>query len=672
MGFKSIIRKCVSILTVGAIMAASVPFGMGSTVFAASDAVVDTSTQYQYIRGFGGMNHPEWIGDLTAAQRKTAFGNGDNELGLTILRVFVNPDSNQWYRAVDTAKYASSQGATVFATPWEPPSSLAESGGSNGKLHLPKANYGAYAKHLNDFGTYMKNQGVNLYSISVQNEPDYASEWTYWSSDETTDFLANYGDKITSTRVMSPESFQYSPEGASWILGGADGGKKYYNKILNNSKAFANCDVFGTHFYGTTKDWMDFPALEGCGKEIWMTEVYVPNSEADSNSRWPESLKVSENIHNGLVTGNMSAYVWWYIRRSYGPMNEDGTISKRGYCMAQYSKFVRPGYKRIAITENPAANVNLSAFKGDNKIVIVAVNSSTTGYAQHFTLNNVNVSNIDRYRTSANENLAKTSALEFNADGFYAQLPAESVSTFVIDVAKEEVKPDSNGYYTHDTFEDSVSDWEARGSSTVGLSGRTPYEGTNALLVSDRTSAWHGAQKALTPEKGFVPGKAYSFSTCVKYIDGPATEKFSLTLQYKDSGGTTQYKNIDNKTAVRGEYVQLANTNYTIPEGATDVYLVIESASGTMNFYFDEAIGAVSGTKVNGPAPLSFILGDVDYDGKINVYDLYLARKGIKSGFADNAASVAADTDQNGTVDKNDIIQLQNYLLGRIKAFTKA
>ncbi|MBQ9956451.1 MAG: glucuronoarabinoxylan endo-1,4-beta-xylanase, partial [Ruminococcus sp.] len=228
---------------------------------AASDCVINTSVEHQVIQGFGGINHPEWTGqDLTDDQRETAFGNGEGQLGLTVLRVFVNPDSNQWYRAVPTAKYASDNGVTVFASPWEPPANLAESGGSNGKLHLPQSNYGAYAQHLNDFGNYMKNNGVDLYAISVQNEPDYASEWTYWSSDETTNFIANYGDQITSTRLMSPESFQYTPENASWILGGKDGGKKYYSKILNNSKAMANCDLFGTHFYGTTRDWMDFPA----------------------------------------------------------------------------------------------------------------------------------------------------------------------------------------------------------------------------------------------------------------------------------------------------------------------------------------------------------------------------------------------------------------------------
>lgn len=147
------------------------------TGHAASDVVVNMDEEYQTIRGFGGINHPEWTGqDMTEEQRQTAFGNGDDELGLTVLRVFVNPDKDQWYKALPTAQYATKMGVTVFASPWEPPADLAESGGSNGKLHLPKSNYAAYAQHLNDFGTYMKNNDVDLYAISVQNEPDYASE----------------------------------------------------------------------------------------------------------------------------------------------------------------------------------------------------------------------------------------------------------------------------------------------------------------------------------------------------------------------------------------------------------------------------------------------------------------------------------------------------------------
>ncbi len=653
-------------------------------VAAADTCVITTGTEYQMIRGFGGINHPEWTGqDLTAAQRQTAFGNGDGELGFTILRVFVNPDKNLWNLAVPTAKAASDMGVTVFASPWEPPSDLAESGGSNGKLHLPESNYGAYAQHLNDFGTYMANNGVDLYSISVQNEPDYASEWTYWSSDETTNFLANYGDKITSTRVMSPESFQYTPENASWILGGQDGGKKYYNKILNNAKAMANCDLFGTHFYGTTRDWMDFPALENCGKEIWMTEVYVPNSEANSNERWPEAIQVAENIHNGLVVGNMSAYVWWYIRRNYGPMNEDGTISKRGYMMAQYSKYVRPGDVRIGATEQPADGVYVSAYKGtDNQVTIVAINNGTEGYSQNFSFSDTSIIDVDRYRSSASENLAVTNDLENDGTAFWAQLPAQSVSTFVVTleggikesepVPEDPVapEPDENGYYFHDTFEGDTFSWTGHGSSDVLLSGRSPYMDAEALLVHNRESAWNGAEKSLNAA-AFVPGNQYSFSVCAAYLDGTnSTETFKLTLQYEDASGETKFSSIATGTAVKGSYVQLANTNYTIPEGASNMKIYVETETGTNNFYIDEAIGAVAGTVIAGPEEVTFLLGDVNSDGVINSLDIAAARKGITGSFASNVAALAADVNEDGTADGSDLEQIQNFVMGRINEFT--
>ena len=675
MKLKSIGEKFISAITASAMIVTGFCIFPQKETKAADAVVIDTTTEYQTIRGFGGINHPEWTGqDMTDSQRQTAFGNGTDELGLTILRIFVNPDKNQWNKAVPTAKYASENGVTVFASPWEPPSNLAESGGSNGKLHIPKSNYGAYAQHLNDFGTYMKNNGVDLYSISVQNEPDYASEWTYWSTDETVDFIANYGDKITSTRLMSPESFQYAPLNASWVK---DGGKKFYQKIMANSKAFANCDVFGTHMYGTTRDWMDYPELENCGKEIWMTEVYVPNSDADSANRWPEALQVSENIHNALVIGNMSVYTWWYIRRSYGLMDENGVITKRGYNMAQYSKFVRPGDIRIEATEQPAKDVFVSAYKNDdNQVTIVAVNKSTEGYAQLFSIGSgENIVNVDRYRTSVNENIALTKNLEYTGRSFYAQLPAESVSTFVVSLEGNGVtpgtEPDENGYFFHDTFEGDVFDWESRGSASVILSGRTAYEGSESLLVQERTAAWNGGMKKLNP-KVFVPGNEFSFSADVMYFDGNAVNNFFMKLEYTGSDGETHYSSIAQAKAVKGEWVQLANTNYTIPTDASDMKLYIETENGTNNFYVDEAIGALPGTVIKGAEEITFILGDVNCDGTIDSFDLAAARRGILGNFKSNVAALAADVNQDGKTTVADLVMLQEYILGVINKFEKA
>ncbi len=624
---------------------------------AADTCVINTGTEYQIIRGVGGINHPEWTGqDLTTSQRQKAFGNGPDELGFTVLRVFVNPDKNQWNKALATAQTASKMGAYVFASPWEPPSNLAESGGNKGKVHLPKSNYGAYAQHLNDFGNYMKNNGVDLYSISVQNEPDYAHDWTYWSSDETTDFLANYGDKITSTRVMSPETFQYT-------------NKDYYSKILNNQKAMANCDLFATHFYGTQRSQMDFAALESCGKEIWMTEVYVPNSEANSADRWPEALQVAENMHNGFVVGNMSAYVWWYIRRNYGPMKEDGNISKRGYMMAQYSKYVRPEAKRIAATEQPGGNILISAYKNtDGTIAIVAINKGTSAASQTFSMSGgEEISQIKAIRSSGSENLATVNGISPNGSSFTAQLNAQSVTTFVLTCGA--IEPDANGYFYHDTFEGSTDNWTGRGAATVQTSGATSYKGSESLLVQGRTSAWNGALKDLNAG-AFVPGQEFSFSATVAYREGAATDTFYMKLQYTDANGETQYDSIAEATAVKGEWVQLANTNYKIPEGARNMQVYVETAESTINFYVDEAIGALPGTKIDGPKPVSFVLGDVTCDGVINGFDVAAAKKGLAKDLPSASAKLAADVSQNGKYEVVDVVQIVKFVMGQIDKFT--
>ncbi|HOU69676.1 MAG TPA: hypothetical protein PKW49_14060 [Paludibacteraceae bacterium] len=51
-------------------------------------ATVYLNQEKQLIQGFGGMNHPAWQGyDLTSAQIQKLYGNGDGELGFSILRI---------------------------------------------------------------------------------------------------------------------------------------------------------------------------------------------------------------------------------------------------------------------------------------------------------------------------------------------------------------------------------------------------------------------------------------------------------------------------------------------------------------------------------------------------------------------------------------------------------
>jgi glucuronoarabinoxylan endo-1,4-beta-xylanase len=422
--FVSRLKKTFSALLAGATalsLLLAVP--VASEVSAASDAVVNLTAEKQVIRGFGGINHPAWIGDLTAAQRETAFGNGVNQLGFSVLRIYVDENKNNWSRELDTAKAAIARGAIVFASPWNPPSDMTETFNHNGDTAAKRLRYDkytAYAQHLNDFVTYMKNNGVDLYAISVQNEPDYAHTWTWWTPEEMLRFMKENAGSI-NCRVIAPESFSYL--------------KNMSDPILNDPQALANMDILGAHLYGTQFSNFPYPLFKqkGAGKDLWMTEVYYPNSDNNSQDRWPEALDVSYHINNAMVDGEFQAYVWWYIRRQYGPMKEDGTISKRGYNMAHFSKFVRPGYVRVDATKNPNTNIYVSAYKGNNKVVIVAINRGTSAASQSFTLQNGTASTVSSWLTDATRNLAAGSALSVTNGSFTAQLPAQSVTTFVAD-----------------------------------------------------------------------------------------------------------------------------------------------------------------------------------------------------------------------------------------------
>ncbi|WP_110822792.1 carbohydrate-binding protein [Paenibacillus illinoisensis] len=441
-------------------------------VSAASDANINLSSEKQLIKGFGGINHPAWIGDLTVAQRETAFGNGPNQLGFSILRIYVDENRNNWYREVATAKRAIEQGALLFASPWNPPSDMVETFNRNGDTNAKRLRYdkyAAYAQHLNDFVTYMKDNGVDLYAISVQNEPDYAHEWTWWTPQEMLRFMKENAGSIQNTKVMAPESFQYL--------------KNMSDPILNDPQALANMDILGAHTYGTQFKDFAYPLFKqkGAGKELWMTEVYYPNSDNNSSDRWPEALDVSYHMHNAMVEGDFQAYVWWYIRRQYGPMNEDGSISKRGYNMAHFSKFVRPGYYRVDATKNPDTNTFVSAYKGDNKAVIVAINRGTSAVSQKFVLQNGNASTVSSWVTDSSRNLASGAPITVSGGAFTAQLPAQSVTTFVANITGGSVTPGSGTTYeaeTGTTLTDAVIETLYPGYTGTGYVNFNAYTGS--------------------------------------------------------------------------------------------------------------------------------------------------------------------------------------------------
>ncbi len=231
--------------------------------------------------------------------------------------------------------------------------------------------------------------------------------------------------------------------------------------------------------------------------------------------------------------------------------------------------------------------------------------------------------------------------------------------------------PLEEGQFFRDTFESGVDSWSGRGAAAVASNADAKYQGSKSLFVSGRESAWNGASKKLDAS-AFVPGEEYSFSVNVMSPAKKVTS-FFLKLQYNDVDGTAHYDKIAGGSAAYGDWIQLSNTNYKIPDDAEDMYIYVETENGTSDFYIDDAVGAVKGTVIDGAGDEKAIkLGDVDCDGVIDAFDMVAARKGVINGFASDRAKTNCDVDRNGETAVSDLVLIQEYILGMMKEFPAA
>jgi len=425
---------------------------LGVVSLSAQNVTVNLNEEYQTIRGFGGMVHNTWQGGagLSAEDAKIAFGAGEGQLGLTALRIPVNESKNDFGKELAVAKLAQSHGAIVYASPWNPPSNLRD-----GNRKIPESNWQAYVDHLNSFSAYMKDQGAPLYAISIQNEPDWCHEWTCWSADELYKFTKNYGNQLrkNGTKVITAESFAYV--------------KTLYDKILNDATALSNVDIIGAHFYASTAasgdDFFQYSLADQKAKnqERWMTEhytesqgsgnmwrAYIKTGDQDQQAKYDtvRALDVGYEIHRGLVVGNFNQYTWWYIRRCYGlimekdfgnklsiPSNEIGKVSKRGYVLSQYARFVRPGAIRVGATAKPMNHVFASAYKKEDSVVVVLINrdAGATKTLNISVPGAPSITSWTKYTTSESKNVKNEGEISATNGSFSVTLDKESIVTLV-------------------------------------------------------------------------------------------------------------------------------------------------------------------------------------------------------------------------------------------------
>ncbi|URZ09304.1 RICIN domain-containing protein [Clostridium felsineum] len=411
-----------TLISLVALSMTCLPFVGNASVKAATNAAtINLSSKKQVIRGFGASS--AWCGALSDTCMDTLYKNA----GLDILRVRIAPnegwnrgDYRAWADELSNAKKVRARGGIVFATPWTPPASMKTNNTTTGanKGSLKTSSYADYAAYLKTFVKYMSDNGAPLYALSLQNEPDWAPDYDActWTGQQFHDFLKQYGAGLSSTiKIIMPESLGFNPAMS--------------DPTLNDPTTAQYVSIIGGHLYGSPI--RDYPSARNKGKDIWMTEHYLEGNDAGT------CVKLAKEIHDCMTIGNMNAYVYWWISGDQNGLYNTRTNEtyKKTYVMGQFSKFIQNGYNRVDATNSPQSNVYVSAYTGNNKVVVVAINQGTYSVNQSFNMQNGSVSKVSSYVTSGSANMAKSADINAANGSFTAALPAQSVTTFVADLS---------------------------------------------------------------------------------------------------------------------------------------------------------------------------------------------------------------------------------------------
>ncbi len=422
-------------------------------------SAVDWNNVHQRIDGFGASS--AWNGSWNAAEADLLFSTNNNisyqsgiynGVGLSLLRnriAYANTTSaSDTPTTVETSimQMAQARGARVWSAPWTPAAGfkstndiydtdMATGDGINGGSFLGgDATNQAYASQLANYVASMKaNYNVDIYAISIQNEPDAnvtSYEACQWSGAQIHDFVTNLYNALAAKGVgLDQNHASRKPELDRSAQSGRAGNERSQRGCTrgNYRRIIITFPIIRQE---TKRFRRRFLLMEKrCGRR-------KSRCCPAANSSIANGVYYARRIYQFMTSAQANAYHYWWLvpsgsegwsgYQALGPLNGCSPFG-------QYSRFVRPNFYRIdATSSQPSALI--SAYKDTNSaaFAIVVVNTNAaTDVIQTFNLNNFTAAAVTPWITSATLSLAPQTPVNVTNSSFTYTVPAMSVVTFV-------------------------------------------------------------------------------------------------------------------------------------------------------------------------------------------------------------------------------------------------
>ena len=353
----------------------------------------------------------------------------------------------------------------------------------NYEANLKEDKYAAYAEFLANVITHFDKEGIRFNYISPVNEPQWDwsakfgkmnQEGSPWHNKDIYKVTVSLDSVLTAKKISSKILVAEAGMLTALYDGGGPATAQVQNFYSPGSPLYlgklANLQpVIEGHSYFTDLGDTNIIKVRSKLKDtaakykvpFWQSEYCMLGNGYKEGAKGNISaidcaLFLSKIIYHDLCVANAGA---WHLWNSWEPGNADTdtryyllalknnaantegdfTITKNLWALGHYSRFIRPGMKRIVIERSDKLNdiqaaqdIMLSAFTGGNKIVAVCINYTKTekqislqtpGFAK--------IKKIDQYLTTAGTGVdMKHASLSSTGN---IKLPARSIATFVLE-----------------------------------------------------------------------------------------------------------------------------------------------------------------------------------------------------------------------------------------------
>jgi glucosylceramidase len=367
-----------------------------------SPIIIDEGQQYQEIDGFGFAltgGSAEHIMKMSASARASLlqelFGVNDNNIGISYIRlsigasdlnsfVFSYSDLKNNETDFDLKKFSLSQDLNdvipvmkeilainpkikILGSPWSAPVWMKTNNNIRGGS-LKKECYSVYAQYFVKYIQSMKNEGIAIDAITIQNEPLNSKNTPsmQWYYTEQADFIKNHlGPAFQKAGITTKIIlFDHNCDRVDYPLA-----------LLNDPDVAKYADGTGFHHYGGDMGAMSVHHLARPDKNLYFTEQMTTEDPGDKHINI--SASVNRTIINVVRNWSKNSILWNLAANSKNDPHTDnggcsgcqGAVAIDGeniirniayYTVAHASKFVRPGSVRIASTYPGDKTVSLT------------------------------------------------------------------------------------------------------------------------------------------------------------------------------------------------------------------------------------------------------------------------------------------------------------------------